>query len=108
MASKNRLRLIKLSQVLLFFVLLSLLVLSVLWPKRNIVWEWQEAKRIKQEIKSWEESLKSYPDYRDVYLRLAILNWQIKQPEKAREYLEKAESLDPNYEVTKKLKELID
>lgn len=83
--------------------LLILLILSVFWPKRDIIWEWQEKKRIEGEIVKWEKILEKYPGYRDVYLRLTVLNWQIKNDEKAKECLQKAKYLDPNFEKTKEI-----
>ncbi len=97
----------KLFQFFLFLLLFSLLALSVFWPKRNLVWEWQEKKRVETEIGQWEEALEKYPGYRDVHLRLAVLNWQIKNDEKAKEHLQKARALDPNFEMTKELEKIL-
>jgi tetratricopeptide (TPR) repeat protein len=107
MARKNLIRLIK-QRNFLFWLFLFLLFLSVFWPKRNLIWEWQEKKRIEVEIRKWEETLEKYPGYRDVYLRLAVLNWQINNQKKAKEHLQKAKELDPNFEITKKLEEKLD
>lgn len=91
----------------LFLFFLILLFLSVFWPKRDLGKEWQEKKRIEGEIAQWEEILEKYPGYRDVYLRLAVLNWQVNNEEKTREYLEKAKKIDPNFEMTKELEQII-
>lgn len=117
MAQRNPVRLIKVRAVrlielfkssqVLFWLLLILLLLSVFWPKRDIAWEWREEKRIENKIAQWEEILEKYPGYRDAYLRLAVLNWQINNSEKAKEYLEKAKELDPNFETTKELEEIL-
>lgn len=64
-------------------------------------------KRIEAEITSWEQALEKYPGYRDVYLRLAILNWQINNQKNAKEHLQKAKELDPNFEITKELEEIM-
>lgn len=89
------------------FLLLVLLLISIFWPKRSLIWEWQEKKRIESEIIKWQQILAKYPGYRDVYLRLAALNWKINNEERAKEYLEKAKELDPNSEIIKEFKEII-
>lgn len=90
----------------LFFLTLILLLLSVFWPKRDLVQEWQEKKGIESEIAAWEKLLEKYPGHRDLYLNLAVLNWQISNEEKAKEHLKKAKELDPNFEKTKELEKL--
>lgn len=99
----NRTALIRLLEL----ILLIILILSVLWPKRNIVREWQEKKRTENEIVRWKEASEKYPGYRDIYLRLAVLNWKIKNDEKTKENLQKAKELDPNFEMTKEIEETL-
>lgn len=53
---------------------------------------------IKSQIGQLETILRDKPHYRDVYLQLSILNYQLWQDEKAREYWNKAFYLDPNNE----------
>lgn len=67
----------------------------------------REPERIREEIKSWEKVLEEKPYYRDVLLRLSILNYQIYEDEKALEYFEQALYLDPNNEQVKQVKEII-
>ena len=67
----------------------------------------QERDRIKQEIKSWEKIIEEKPYYRDVLLRLAILNFQIYNDEQAKDYWEKANYLDPNNEEVIEAKQVI-
>jgi len=66
-----------------------------------------EPDKIKQEIESWENILKKRPFYRDVLLRLAVLNYQIYENEKALEYFERAEYLDPKNEEVMKIRKII-
>jgi len=66
----------------------------------------REPDKIKQEIESWENILEKKPFYRDVLLRLAILNYQIYENERATEYFERAEYLDPKNEEVLKVGEL--
>jgi len=67
----------------------------------------KEPGKIRQEIESWEKVIEERPYYRDVLLRLALLNYQIYENEKAGEYFERAEYLDPNNEEILKVKEII-
>ena len=87
--------------------LLILLLVSVFWPKRNLVKEWREKQRIEKEIQQWEQTLAKYPGHRDILIRLAFLNWQIKNDDQAQEYLQKAKHLDPNSETVQELEKII-
>ena len=113
MAKKEPIRLIKQftsiiqTKKVLFFLLLILLFLSVFWPKRNIAQEWQEKKETEEKVKKWEAVLRKYPRFRDIYLRLAILNWKIYHYKKANQYLQKAKQLDPNFKKTKEVQKII-
>lgn len=106
MAKKNSNQLKKAASFV-FWPLLLLLLLSVFWPKRNLVWERQEQKRIEKEIRQWEQTLEKYPDYRDLYLKLVVLNWQVNNHQKAQEYLQKAKELDPNFQTTKEIEKAL-
>lgn len=66
-----------------------------------------EPQRIKNEISFWEKVVAEKPDYRDAYLQLAILNYQIYKNDKAQEYLKKAKELDPNFEATKEIEKTL-
>lgn len=63
--------------------------------------------RIKAEIQEWEKVLEEKPDYRDAYLQIAVLNWQIYKETEAREAVNKALELDPNFEAGKKFKKFL-
>lgn len=66
-----------------------------------------EPQKIKDEIVFWEKIVADKPNYRDGYLRLALLNYQIYENQKARVYLERAKTLDPNFETTKELEKIL-
>ena len=66
-----------------------------------------EPERIREEIKSWEKVLEERPYFRDVLLRLSILNYQIYEDEKALDYFTRAEYLDPNNEEVLSFKDII-
>ena len=67
----------------------------------------EEPEKIKEEIKKWEEVLKEKPGHRDIYLKIAVLNWQIYQNQEALEAVNKALELDPNFEQAKNFKQLL-
>lgn len=64
-------------------------------------------KKVRQDINYWETVLKTKPHSRDVFLRLSILNYQLYQHKKAREYWEKAFYLDPNNEVVQEFGQIL-
>lgn len=66
-----------------------------------------EPQAIREEISYWENVVSQKPDYRDAYLQLAILNYQIYENEKAREYLKKVQELDPNFQPAKELEKIL-
>lgn len=63
--------------------------------------------KIREEIRSWEKILDERPFFRDVLLRLSILNYQIYEDEKAKDYFTQAEYLDPTNKEIKEVKKII-
>jgi len=98
----------KKNQFLIKSLLLIFLLVAVFLPKRNIVAEWQAKRRIEKEIYQLEIILENHPDYRDLYLRLALLYWQVNNQEKGKEYFQKAEFLDPNFNCNQELRSLFE
>lgn len=82
-------------------IFLSLTNLA-LWAKSEIAEEGRAP--IKNEIIYWEEIVRETPTYRDGYLKLATLYWQLREDEKAKENLDKAIAIDPNSEKARELK----
>ncbi|MBI4999241.1 hypothetical protein HZB97_00535 [Candidatus Gottesmanbacteria bacterium] len=66
-----------------------------------------EPQKIRQEVSFWEKVAMEKQDYRDAYIRLAILNYQIYETERAKEYLKKALELDPNFEPAREIKKML-
>ncbi len=77
--------------------------ISELWQQKHLA----DPNDIKKLIAVWEKIIKERPDYRDGYFQLAILNYQIHENEKAKEYLNQTLILDPNFTPAKELKEII-
>lgn len=58
----------------------------------------QKRQQILSDISFWQGIVEKYPDYRDGYFELALLEYQIKDFAKAKAYTEKSLSIDPNFE----------
>lgn len=74
-----------------------------LWKQKHF----SDPKDIKKLITAWERIIQEKPNYRDAYLQLAILYYKLSENNKAKEYLGKALEIDPNFEATKQLEEII-
>lgn len=74
-----------------------------LWGRNGLA-TWQR-EPIEKEIKEWEEIVEKTPTYRDGYLKLATLYWQLRQDDKAKAALERVKEIDPNYGATYELEE---
>lgn len=66
-----------------------------------------ERKKLTRELKFWEDFIDKHKDYRDAYLQASILEYQLGNISKAKIYVEKGLSLDPNSENGKKIEELL-
>ncbi len=64
--------------------------------------------KVLREVSFWENETKVRPGYRDGYMQLAILNFQLKNFTEARQELDKALFLDPNFEKGRELERLLD
>lgn len=91
----------------IFLILLAIVVVG--WDGYN---NYQDNKRfreerakIEKEISFWYSIAERFPNYRDAYFELAILNYRIRKYEEAKEQLEKALRLDPNFKEGRKLEE---
>jgi len=67
----------------------------------------QEPDRVRKEIQQWEKISQDFPGYRDAYLQLTRLYYTLHQDEKAQEKLNKALELDPNFEPTQEMEEML-
>ncbi len=63
----------------------------------------QERITITQEINHLQKIVNQYAGYRDAYVRLAALEYQIGDKDSAKASVQKALELDPNFEGTKVL-----
>src|SRR3989338_11058040 len=56
-----------------------------------------EPEIVMAEITKWEKLIIKYPNYRDGYIKLAILYWKISDFDKTKNFLSRALELDPNH-----------
>ena len=59
---------------------------------------------IEREIARLETLVRTYPDFRDGYIRLAILYWKLGQQDQAWDYLDQASQFDPNNDIIRKIR----
>lgn len=70
-----------------------------LWQK----WQEENPTELKKLIEKREKFVSENPTYRDGYLKLTLYYFKLGNPDKAKENLQKAIALDPNYEVSRKI-----
>ena len=63
--------------------------------------------KIFEEVSFWQSEVKLHPNFRDAYLNLALLNFQLKNLEESKENLDKSLELDPNFEEGRELEKLL-
>ena len=102
-----------LKKIKIVYLLIILLTVGLLgnyqyWQEKV---EYQKSQKqkivIQQEISALEKELENKPEYRDVLLKLALLNYQIMDNQKAEEYWQRANYLDPNNSEVQKVGEII-
>lgn len=80
---------------------------SILKELNKVQTTLSEPGKLGEEIKFWEKEVKIKPDYRDGWIQLAVRYFELYKIEEAKQALEKAYRLDPNFETTRKLREII-
>lgn len=63
---------------------------------------------IQQKINFWQSFKESYDGYKDAYFQIALLEYQLGNNEKAKEYNKKSLLLDPGFEEAKNLEVLLE
>ncbi len=67
----------------------------------------QKREKITKEIEFWQNTLNKYKNYRDAYFQIAALEYQLKDFEKSKYYLQKTLTLDPNFQEARRLERLL-
>lgn len=64
-------------------------------------------KQLQNDIQHWQEMAVKYPNSRDIYFRLAVLEYQLGEKAKAKEYLQKTLMLDPNFKEARSMEKIL-
>lgn len=67
-----------------------------------------QKEKIQSEIKLWEDIASKFKDYKEAYYKLAVLEYQLGNIDKAKIYLNKSLYIDPNFEKARELKKILD
>lgn len=67
----------------------------------------EDRQKIISEVIFWESVINKYKGYRDAYFNLAVLEYKMKNFEKARVYLQKTLDIDPNFDAGRKLEKIL-
>lgn len=62
---------------------------------------------LEEDLKYWQEIQKKHPEYRDAYIKLAVISYSLGNSTQARQYISEALKLDPNSEEAQKLEKMV-
>lgn len=68
----------------------------------------QERASVEKEIKYWQEVVAKHNDYRDAYFKLATLEYELGDMERAKMYVATVLKLDPNFDKGRELEKLLE
>lgn len=68
----------------------------------------KERARAEEEVVFWEKVVEKYPDYRDAYFKIALLEYQLGNTQKSKDYLQKTLGLDPNFDKGRELERFLE
>lgn len=97
-------------EFLVTFILVAMLLVVGMYLYRDIKVQQKtekERKEIISKIKYWQEVIDKYNDYRDAYFQLAVLEYRLKNFDKAKSYVNKSLSIDPNFEKGRELEQIL-
>lgn len=82
----------------------GILLMAILFEEHDIEQQYRQlqslnAQRqfVQQEVGQWQQVVNKYPDYRDGYFHLAVLEYQLGNKNAVQNYNEQALKLDPNF-----------
>lgn len=83
-------------------------VLGASTEPRELLNQWeQEPERLKRQYQFWQTVVREKPDYRDAYIQLAAITYQLSKPDEARSWLSRAATLNPTSPTIDKLTPLL-
>lgn len=81
------------------------LIMAIAFQGINLRYNLQESKRIAaerntvvQEVVYWKQIADTYSGYRDIYFRIAALQYKLGNKEESKVYIKKALDIDPNFQ----------
>lgn len=111
--SKLRKFLLILSGIVILATILILtvgiVVFSYKFYKNYVSYQKLSEKRqnLQSQINFWQSVSQKYPGFKDAYFQAAILEYQLSDLQKAKDYNKKALMLDPNFENAIKLEDVL-
>lgn len=94
-------------KMIAFSILFFILIYNFFSQKKPEVLGINYDKKIYEEILFWDKISKKFPNYRDAYLKLSALFWEVNLNDQAKFYLDEAKKIDPNNEIVKHLENLL-
>lgn len=85
-------------------IILGLDLYSNIQDKKKIDFE---REKITKELTFWQSFIEEHQDYRDAYLQLAVLEYKLRDFNKAKFYLNQALAIDPNFEKGRELEKVL-
>jgi len=96
--------------IIVSFILVVMLLVVGMDLDKDIK-EQQKTEKERQEITSkiqyWQGIVDKYKDYRDAYFQLAILEYRLRDFDRAKFYLKKTLELDPNFEKGREFEKIL-
>ena len=95
--------------VISVFLGLSLLVLGTVYVKSmGDLRDLEKARAgIQKELVFWEKVVEKHTDYRDAFMNVSLLQYQLGDMDGAKKSLEKALALDPNFAKARELQKIL-
>ena len=83
-------------------------VLGATTTSAGILAQWEkEEKKIEEQYAFWKSVAVKHPDYRDAFVTLTSLSYQLGKLEEAHSWLSRAQALDPNSPVIQKFSTIL-
>lgn len=107
--SKPYLALFFTTVTIVYFLLITMQVRSSLQKLyHEAQMKQMQANQLKNEARKWQQATIIYPNYRDAYLQLTLLYYQLGDMKQAKQNAEKVFELDPNYQANDVLKMIME
>jgi hypothetical protein len=83
-------------------------VLGATTSPREVLLGWEhEEDALKRRYRYWQSVAGAKPDYRDAYITLSLLAYQLGNADASGLWLARAENLDPNHEAIARISQLL-